>query len=184
MIIFMYTHTYHDGLQEKSDGTPRVEPGSQKEGSQARLDTHPGLQTDSQAESVPDSEEESTEATKTEILKPLLSHIKMKAIAEYYDIPELRHCANARIQNCLGASWSSHSFPIVVREAFDSTGDKELHNHYSRGTSTVSARTRWGQLTVIWRRPRGAGGASRGSRQRAEPVDGVAKAPTTVTLWT
>jgi hypothetical protein len=132
MILFMYTHTYDDSVQAGLDGTAVPEADSRQE---AQLQIWPeprcGLQSDvvqTASEITPETEEETDEMTRAKTLKSLLFHVKMNAIADYYDIPELRHRASTKIQTIFNTQWSPHDFRIVIREVFNSTGDKELHN--------------------------------------------------------
>jgi hypothetical protein len=129
MIIFMYTHVYCDDLQNKSGDESALERyGQQDVKPDVQLLSLSGFQTDTRPESV----ERMDEAKRAGVLNSLLFHVKMNAIADYYDVSELRVCANAKINNILDTSWSSHNFPIVLREVFSSTGDKELHNILSK----------------------------------------------------
>jgi hypothetical protein len=57
-----------------------------------------------------------------------LRHVYVNAIADYYDIPQLKELANTKIQHILGTSWSADGFPDVIRDVFSLTGDLALHN--------------------------------------------------------
>lgn len=128
MIIFLYTHTYCPNLnvQAGPDGMAVPEADSRR---QAKLRT----QRKSQLK-LP--EEEADIVTKATTLKSLLSHVKVNSIADYYDIPELRRCASTEIQKILNTgSWSPRDFPVIAREVFNSTGDKELYDILSEVTA-------------------------------------------------
>ena len=66
-----------------------------------------------------------TPAMTTEIL---LRNVRVNAIAEYYDIPQLKQLANTKIHHILQTFWSASSFSDIVKEAFNSTSDMALHN--------------------------------------------------------
>lgn len=57
------------------------------------------------------------------LLRP---HIKVNAIADYYNIPKLKEFANAQIQKILITSWSPDGFATIIEETRNSTGDKAL----------------------------------------------------------
>jgi hypothetical protein len=69
------------------------------------------------------SESETTKARTAEIL---LGHVRVNAIADYYDIPQLKELANTKIQHIIETNWSPHGFSEVVKEVFNSTTDREL----------------------------------------------------------
>jgi hypothetical protein len=73
-------------------------------------------------------ESESGDVARAAALKSLHFHIKMNSIADFYDIPELRHYATTKFQKILSTSWSCHDFPTIIREVVNSTRDKELHD--------------------------------------------------------
>lgn len=122
----MYTHVYCDDLQNESgDESALQRYGQQDVKPDVRL---LAFQTDTR----PESEERMDEAKRAGVLSSLLFHVKMNAIADYYDVSELRVRANAKIRTILDTSWFSYNFPIVLREVFGSTGDKELHGILSK----------------------------------------------------
>jgi hypothetical protein len=129
MINFLYTHTYYDSTQAGPDDISLFEANSQQEVElpiqhlELQANAH---QTTSQI--VPKADEETDEVMRATALKSLLFHIKINSIADYYDIPELRRCANTKVQNVLNTSWSPCNFPVILQEAFNSSGDKELRN--------------------------------------------------------
>jgi hypothetical protein len=53
-----------------------------------------------------------TPATTTEIL---LCNVRVNAIADYYDIPQLKQLANTKIQHVLETSWSADGFSDIVK---------------------------------------------------------------------
>lgn len=57
----------------------------------------------------------------------LLQHIRVNAIADYYDIPRLAKLATSSIESILQNSWLTDSFPRVVQEVLSLTGDATLH---------------------------------------------------------
>ena len=125
----MYTHTYYDNTQAGPDDTSLLEVSSQQE---VEFQTqHFGLQANvhqTTSQIVPETEEKTGDTMKATALKSLLFHIQMNSIADYYDIPKLRHRANTEIQNILNTSWFPCNFPIIIQEVVKSTGDKELRN--------------------------------------------------------
>ena len=58
----------------------------------------------------------------------LLRNIRVNAIADYYDILQLKQLANTKIQHVLETSWPANGFSNIVKEAFNSTSDTALHN--------------------------------------------------------
>jgi hypothetical protein len=58
----------------------------------------------------------------------ILSHVRVNAAADYYDIPLLRKLANAKIRRIFKKSWFARGFPNVVKAVFDSTADVELRD--------------------------------------------------------
>ena len=129
MINFLYTHTYYDSTQAGPDDISLFEANSQQE-IELQIQ-HLDLQTDTYqttSQIVPKADEETDEVMRATALKSLLFHVKINSIADYYDIPELRRCANTKVQNVLNTSWSPCNFPVILQEAFNSGGDKELRN--------------------------------------------------------
>jgi len=57
-----------------------------------------------------------------------LYHICVNAIADYYNIPQLKELANIKIQHILETSWSVDRFPNVIKDVFSLIGDLALHN--------------------------------------------------------
>lgn len=53
-------------------------------------------------------------------------HVSVNSIADYYDIPELRKQANAKIRWILETAWSADGLSNTVEEVFESTSDKAL----------------------------------------------------------
>jgi hypothetical protein len=58
----------------------------------------------------------------------LLRNVRVNAIADYYDIPQLKQLANTKIQHLLKTSWSADGFSDILKEAFNSTSDMALHS--------------------------------------------------------
>jgi hypothetical protein len=58
----------------------------------------------------------------------LLRNVRVNAIADYYDIPQLKQLANTKIQHVLETSWSADGFSNIVKEVFNSTSVMALHN--------------------------------------------------------
>ena len=56
----------------------------------------------------------------------LVGHVRVNAIADYYDIPQLKELANTKIQHIIETNWSPHGFSEVVKEVFNSITDREL----------------------------------------------------------
>jgi hypothetical protein len=56
----------------------------------------------------------------------LLRHVRVNAIADYYDVQQLRTLANPKIQHILNNTWTAKGFPSVVKEVFSSNADSEL----------------------------------------------------------
>lgn len=137
MIMFMYTYTYYDNdndnVQAGPDDMPVPEADSKREVEPQiqHLGLQPNIhQTASQI--TPETKEKTEEGTgevmRSTMLKSLLFHVKMNSIADYYDILELRSFSRKKVKKILNTSWSPHDFPIVMREVFNSTRDKELHD--------------------------------------------------------
>ncbi|KAF9777001.1 hypothetical protein IL306_004736, partial [Fusarium sp. DS 682] len=68
------------------------------------------------------------ETERTEVTEALLCHVRVNAIADYYNVPKLAQLANSKIQSILRDSWLAESFSHVVKEASVSTGDVALHD--------------------------------------------------------
>src|SRR2546423_15473800 len=64
--------------------------------------------------------------TKARTAEILLGHVRVNAIADYYDIPQLKELANTKIQHIIETNWSPHGFSEVVKEVFNSTTDRAL----------------------------------------------------------
>lgn len=58
----------------------------------------------------------------------LLGNVRVNAIADYYDVPQLKQLANEKIEGILETSWTAQGFSTIIKEAFKSTSDKELYN--------------------------------------------------------
>jgi hypothetical protein len=66
----------------------------------------------------------------------LLRHVRVNAIADYYDIPALKELANSKIKHVIDTTWTVEGFPDVVREVFRFSADVELREIT---TSTIVA---------------------------------------------
>ena len=64
----------------------------------------------------------------------MLDHVHVNAIADYYDIPRLKHLANTKIRSTLEAAWSAEGFSEVVKEVFDWTSDIKLQSIMAEAT--------------------------------------------------
>lgn len=58
----------------------------------------------------------------------LLCHVRVNAIADYYDVPELNQLTTSRIQHMIKTNWSATSFLGVVPEVLGSNGNRALHD--------------------------------------------------------
>jgi hypothetical protein len=58
----------------------------------------------------------------------LLHHVRMNAIADYYDIPLLRQLAVTKFESAIAKKWCSTSFLVAAKEALRITSDNNLHN--------------------------------------------------------
>jgi len=58
----------------------------------------------------------------------LLCHVRVNAIADYYDVPELNRLTTSRIQHILKNNWSAPSFLDVVSDVLISNGNMALHD--------------------------------------------------------
>ncbi|KAK7576795.1 hypothetical protein V3481_015357 [Fusarium oxysporum f. sp. vasinfectum] len=68
------------------------------------------------------------ETERTEVTEALLCHVRVNAIADYYNVSKLTQLANSKIQSILRDSWLAESFSHAVKEASVSTGDVALHD--------------------------------------------------------
>ncbi|XTI88733.1 hypothetical protein V2W45_1239388, partial [Cenococcum geophilum] len=57
-----------------------------------------------------------------------LRHVHINAIADYYNIPQLKELTNIKIQHILGTSWSAGRFPNIIKDVFSLIGDLALYN--------------------------------------------------------
>ncbi len=82
-----------------------------------------------------------TQPTTNEIV---LHHVHVNAIADYYDIPQLKQLVKTKIQNVLKTSWSAEGFSNVVKEVYSSTDlelqavESQLHETESKLHETES----------------------------------------------
>jgi hypothetical protein len=125
MIVFLYTRNYYDNMQARANDITVEEADSHAEAELQIQDL--GLQTNVH-QTTSQISSETDEVMRATTLKSLLFHVKMNEIADYYDIPELRHEANTRVKNLLNTSWSPRDFPVIIQEVVNSTSDKGLHD--------------------------------------------------------
>jgi hypothetical protein len=64
--------------------------------------------------------------TKAGTAEILLGHVRVNAVADYYDIPQLKELTNTKIRHIIETNWSPYGFSEVVKEVFNSTTDMEL----------------------------------------------------------
>ncbi|KAH8807751.1 BTB/POZ protein [Xylogone sp. PMI_703] len=58
----------------------------------------------------------------------LLDHVHVHAIAEYYDISQLKQLSTSKIQLLLKVDWSADEFQDAVKEVLNWTRDRPLQN--------------------------------------------------------
>ena len=58
----------------------------------------------------------------------ILYYIHVNAIADYYNILQLKELANIKIQYILGTSQSANGFPNIIKDVFSLIGNLALHN--------------------------------------------------------
>src|SRR5947207_4863159 len=73
--------------------------------------------------------------TKAGSAEILLGHVRVNAVADYYDISQLKELANTEIKHIIETNWSPHGFSEVVKEVFNSTTDRELREIMSLATT-------------------------------------------------
>ncbi|KAF9768829.1 hypothetical protein IL306_013816 [Fusarium sp. DS 682] len=61
-------------------------------------------------------------------VETLLSHLRVNAIADYYDIQSLARLVNSKILSILEKSQDAEMFPRFIQEASTSTRDAALHS--------------------------------------------------------
>ena len=54
-------------------------------------------------------------------------HVRVNAIADYYDIKPLANLAKAKIKESIRESWDAQAFIDAAKEALCETGDKAVH---------------------------------------------------------
>jgi hypothetical protein len=134
MIEFLYTKKYDDDVEERiSTDLAGVEPEGQIASVSLLVkpdggDTANANANDEDASNPPLSKNigPSRAATQAMTTAILLRHVQVNAIADYYNIPELKQLSNTKIKHCLETTWSADGFSDIVREVFDSTGDTVL----------------------------------------------------------
>ncbi|KAI0470713.1 hypothetical protein GGR56DRAFT_660194 [Xylariaceae sp. FL0804] len=115
MIEFMYTGDYH---YQADDNTDTAE--EQKEGF---IQGAPCIIT------FRGSTERVTKDEPCQDLKQAeaLSHIRVSAIGDYYNVPGLCHLASAKFQQTFKSDWSANSFAGLIDEAPSDMVDKSMH---------------------------------------------------------
>ncbi|KAJ4195507.1 hypothetical protein NW759_016441 [Fusarium solani] len=110
MVTFMYTEEYEVGSINETSGSAisHETEVSQPEVSITELHLPP------------------QQLDRVDVTEALLRHVRVNAIADYYDIPKLTQLANSKIRCLLGDSWQAESFSHVVEEVLDSTGNVAL----------------------------------------------------------
>lgn len=108
MVEFMYTGKYSAGADEMSLDTSKTATLAESEDAGAKT-----------------ASEEAAHSKSLEILK---RHVRVNAIADYYDIPRLRDLASSMIEGILTRlGFSVNIFLDVLKEATEITGDKGLY---------------------------------------------------------
>ncbi|KPM41905.1 hypothetical protein AK830_g4607 [Neonectria ditissima] len=122
MIDFMYTGRYD---VESTLGS--VSPDVQREHSPLAF---PGLSPEHYERlSTTASEPQSSAAqSANQATLRLLRHVGMNAIADFYDIEQLRELANSRIEAIFQETAQADGFSIVAETVWSSTSDKKLYN--------------------------------------------------------
>jgi hypothetical protein len=152
MVEFMYTKEYNDGIEERgSEGVSESETAGVRTLSEGKVHTfklveftQPQTQTielDLSTSTQVDPLSATMPATTTKIL---LYNVRVNAIADYYDIPQLKQPANTKIQHVLETSWSADGFSGIIKEASNSTSDIALHN-----IMTLTAATHIEELLML-----------------------------------
>ena len=108
MVEFMYTGKYSAGTDEISLDTSKTATLAKSEDAGAKT--------------------ASEEAEHTKSLEILKIHVRVNAIADYYDMPRLRDVASSMIEGIFTRlGFSVNVFLDVLKEATEITGDKGLH---------------------------------------------------------
>lgn len=108
MVEFMYTGKYSAGTDEISLDTSKTATLAESEDAGAKT--------------------ASEEAEHTKSLEILKRHVRVNAIADYYDIPRLRDVASSMIEGIFTRiGFSANVFLNVLKEATEITGDKGLY---------------------------------------------------------
>lgn len=86
-------------------------------------------------------------------MKSLLAHVRVNAIADYYNIPELGKLATAEMRRLLDTAWSADDFLEAATEALSTTGDRELHRLFADSAAShlqeIVHMDRFAELDVV-----------------------------------
>ncbi|EEP75403.1 predicted protein [Uncinocarpus reesii 1704] len=115
MIVFMYTQKY-DGIELGRD--------ADAEQVLSKLEL---LQIDDASGEKAPVDSQGLAKPTPNTFEPLMDHIHVNSIADYFDLPGLRDLANQKIKNILFTHWPVENFINLVNEAFTVTGDQKLH---------------------------------------------------------
>ncbi|KAM0193088.1 hypothetical protein ACHAPA_004618 [Fusarium lateritium] len=107
MISFLYTGGYR--VETESEGSP--------------IPSDEQFQDEADSSSQPCSE---SEAMKNENADTILSHLRVNAIADYYNIENLAQLANSKIEAILKQGQNAELFPPLLQETSKSNRDENL----------------------------------------------------------
>ncbi|KAF4968443.1 hypothetical protein FSARC_4137 [Fusarium sarcochroum] len=117
MISFLYTGEYQ--IVFKSEQKSTSDDGQNRE----------------EADAVSHSSPAPSEPTEDETVEILLSHLRVNAIADYYNIQNLSQLANSKIQAILEETQDADVFPKVLQEVSTSNRDADLHSIIASATA-------------------------------------------------
>jgi hypothetical protein len=114
----MYTFDYKDEhyRDPESEGCGSAAPDEMTETLRGEHQTSPATAADDQEDCMSDCEEDQP---------ALFSSIRVYAIADKYDIPQLKELARERFSNWAEDNWACESFPAIAREVFKTTPTKD-----------------------------------------------------------
>lgn len=122
MIQFMYKKDYDNDGEEQGSNIASIETLGQEV---AQLDDANASLPSKLDNSGGDNKDTTTRPTTANII---LHHVRVNAIADYFNIPQLKELANTKIQHILGTNWSADGSPNVIKEVLSLTGDLALHD--------------------------------------------------------
>ncbi|KAJ4245974.1 hypothetical protein NW762_013718 [Fusarium torreyae] len=117
MISFLYTGNYQLASKDKQESVSDDE------------------QDYDEADTVSHSSTALPETTEDENVESLLSHIRVNAIADYYNIQDLSQLANSKIQIVLDEGQSADVFPRILQEVSTSNRDANLRSIIASATA-------------------------------------------------